>query len=228
MESVRALGDTMIPAIISEASESERYLMSLVENLARRQRSPVELLREVTTLKARGYTVADIAEKIDMAKSYIGGICHLLDHGEERLLAAVDKGKLPLSVAMLIANADEAGIQNALCEAYEDQSLRGRKLLTIRKIIEQRTAKGKNFAPGARRRNSAPTAELLVRAYRQEADRQKLLIAKVRLTEHRLVFLISAMKRLLGDENLVNLLRAEGLDSLPSILVDKMKQQSKD
>ena len=54
---------------------------------------------------------------------------------------------------MQIADADEEGIQRALCQAYEDKTLRGRKLLTVRRIIELRKANGKRSTPGVRRRN---------------------------------------------------------------------------
>jgi ParB family chromosome partitioning protein len=62
----------------------------------------------------------------------------------------------------------------------------------------------------------------LVRAYRQEADRQKLLINRSRLTENRLLFITSALKRFFRDENFVTLLRAEGLDTLPTYLAEKI------
>lgn len=197
--------------------------MSIVENIARRNQSPIELMREVSNLKARGYNAKEISQKIDITKSYVTGICHLLDHGEERLLVAVEKGRLPLSVAMQISNSDEDGIQRALCEAYEDQALRGRKLHMIRRIIEQRKVKGKRFNLGRLRHARVPTAELLVKAYRQEADRQTLLIKKARLTENRLVFITSALKQLFQDENFLNLLRAEGLSSMPAYLADRLK-----
>jgi ParB family chromosome partitioning protein len=228
LEAYQALGQESIPAIITEVAKEDCFLMSLVENIARRHQSPVELMREVSNLKARGYNEKEIAEKIDMAKSYVRGICHLLEHGEERLLAAVDKGRLPVSVAMQIANSDEDGIQRALCEAYEDQSLRGRKLHIIRRIIEQRKVKGKRFNPGVRLRHArVPTAELLVKAYRQEAERQMLLVKKARITENRLLFILTALKQLFQDEHFVNLLRAEGLNSMPAFLSDKLKQQTK-
>jgi ParB family chromosome partitioning protein len=35
-------------------------------------------------------------------------------------------------------------------------------------------------------------------------------------------FVVSALKKLLLDENLKTLLRAEGLDSMPAFLVDKV------
>jgi ParB family chromosome partitioning protein len=193
--------------------------MSLVENVARRMQSPVELLREVTTLKARGYTTTEI----DLAKSYVAGICHLLENGEECLLAAVEKGRVPVSVAMLISDSDEAGIQQALCDAYEDKTLRGRKLLAVRRLIEQRKTNGKRRKTSAhKQKDGLPSAESLVSVYRQEADRQKLLVKKARLTENHLVFVVSALKKLFQDENFLTLLRAEGLETLPEYLAQRI------
>ena len=223
LEAFMALGQPDIPAIVKEASREECFLMSLVENIARRQIRPLELLREIDSLKSRGYNTTEIAKKIDVTKSYVVGIAHLLKHGEERLLHAVDKGRIPLSVAMQIADADEEGIQRALCQAYEDKTLRGRKLLTVRRIIELRKANGKRATPGVRRRNDGlQSAESLVRVYRQEADRQKLLVKKSQLTEHRLLFIVSALKNIFRDENFLTLLRAEGLESLPAYLAEKI------
>ena len=131
LEAFIALGQTEIPAIVKEASKEECFLMSLVENIARRQHSPLEMLREISNLKSRGYNATEISKKIDMAMSYVTGVIHLLKHGEERLLCAVEKGRIPLSVAMKISNTDEEGIQKALCEAYEDKTLRGNRLLGL-------------------------------------------------------------------------------------------------
>jgi len=224
LEAFIALGQAEIPAIVKEASREECFLMSLVENIARRQIRPLELLREIDSLKSRGYNTTEIAKKIDVTKSYVVGIAHLLKNGEERLLHAVDKGRIPLSVAMQIADADEEGIQRALCQAYEEKTLRGRKLLTVRRIIELRKANGKRATPGVRRRNDGlQSAESLVRVYRQEADRQKLLVRKSQLTEHRLLFIVSALKNIFRDENFITLLRAEGLESLPAYLAERIQ-----
>jgi ParB family chromosome partitioning protein len=224
LEAFMALGQTEIPAIVKDASREECYLMSLVENFARRQLRPLELLREISSLKSRGYSTAEIAKKIDIHKTYVAGITQLLRNGEERLLTAVDKGKVPLSVAMQIASADEEGIQKALHQAYEDKTLRGRRLLTVRKIIELRKANGKRFNMGVRRRNgNLQSAESLVRVYRQEADRQKLLIRQSQLAEDRLLFVCSALKNLFHDEHFVTLLRAEQLDTLPTYLAERIQ-----
>lgn len=228
LEAFIALGQTEIPAIVREASKEDCFLMSLVENVARRQIRPLELLREISNLRNRGYNTTDIANKIDVHKSYVTGITHLLKNGEERLLYAVEKGRIPLSVAIQIANADEDGIQQALCQAYEEKTLRGRRLLTVRRIIELRKAQGKRSIPGVRRRSDrVQSADSLVRVYRQEVDRQKLLVKKSQLAEHRLLFIVSALKNLFHDDNFLTLLRAEELDSLPAYLAEKIQVSEK-
>ena len=84
---------------------------------------------------------------------------------------------------------------------------------------------GKSFSPSGprRRNNSLQSSESLVRVYRQEADRQQLFLKKVRLTEHRLLFIVSALKNLFMDENLVTLLRAEELGTLPAYIAEKIQ-----
>ena len=84
--------------------------------------------------------------------------------------------------------------------------------------------KGSDLTMGAHSKDDRPlSAEALVRAYRQEADRQKLLVKKAQLTENRLLFVVSALRKLFGDENFVTLLRAEGLDSLPAYLAGRIQ-----
>ncbi len=224
LEAFIALGQREIPAIVTGASWKECFLMSLVENIARRPHTPLEMLQEIGNLKSRGYTTTEIANKIDMAKSYVTAVIHLLNHGEERLVCAVEKGRIPLSVAMQISNADEEAVQKALCEAYENKTLRGQRLLVVRRILEARKANGKGYCIGQRRKNGQlPSAEALVRVYRQESDRQKLLVKKSQITENRLLFIVSALKKFFSDGNFVTLLRAEGLDSLPAYLGEKIQ-----
>ena len=76
------LGENSIPAIVREASLEDQYLMSLVENIARRAPSNLGLLREVRALRARGYTSDEISEKIGLHRTYIYGVVRLIEHGE--------------------------------------------------------------------------------------------------------------------------------------------------
>lgn len=224
LEAFAALGQTSIPAVVIEASREECYVMSLVENIARRQHTSLELMREIGALKKRGYGYAEIAEKTGLSQEYVYAICYLLEHGEERLVAAVERGVLPTSIAMEIARAKESDVQQALAEAYEKGTLPGNQVLAIRRIIEQRNAVGKGIhstVNGAQRQLKKVTAETLVRAYRKETQRQTLLVKKASLAQSRLIFIATALRRLLEEDTFAALLKAEGLQSLPRPLAQR-------
>ena len=225
LEAFISLGQTEIAAVVVDASQEDCFVMSLVENLARRQHSPLDLMREIGILRERGYTIGQIAVKTDFSDEYISAICYLLDHGEDRLLTAVDRGVVPATIAMEIAKATDTDVQDALTEAYERKSLPGNQVLAIRRIIEQRKANGKGLAHGGRessKNRKRVSAESLVRAYRKETQRQKLLIKRATLSQTRLLFVVNALRRLLADEHFVTLLRAEGLQTLPRPLVERL------
>jgi ParB family chromosome partitioning protein len=224
LEAFLALGQADISAIVVEASQEDCFVMSLVENLARRQHTPLELVREIGALKERGYSTAEIARKTDFSPEYIWAICFLLENGEERLINAVERGLIPHSVAMEIAKAGDAEVQGALTEAYENKALPGNQVLAIRRIIEQRKTSGKAGHSGSRGGGLRVrvTADSLVRAYRKETDRQKLLVKKAALAQSRLLFVVNGLRRLLGDEHFVTLLRAEAMHTLPKPLAERL------
>jgi ParB family transcriptional regulator, chromosome partitioning protein len=124
-------------------------------------------------------------------------------------------------VATEIAGSDDEAAQRALHEAYESGQLRGDKLAVARRLIDQRNRMGRRYSyqPG---RGGRLTADSLIRAFRHEANRQRLLVKKAELTRNRLLFMISALRTLLADEHFVTLLRAEGLDSMPRYLADQV------
>ena len=221
LEAFIELKQDRIPAIVIEADESQCLVMSLVENCARRQHNPIDLMREIGALRGRGYNDRQIGEKIGVSKEYVNMIAKLLEKGEERLVSAVETGLLPLNLAIKIAKTDAKGAQKALMDAYTQKKLRGRKLTLVRRLLQQRELRGpqiKSNALGPRLGKRALTSEGLVRAYQQEAARQKLLIKKAELTQGRLMFVREAFRKLCADEHFMTLLRAEGLESMPADL----------
>lgn len=226
LEAFIALEQTEIPAVVIEASKDDCYVKSLVENLARRQHSSLELVREIGALRERGYSTGEIAAKIDFSPEYVYAICYLLDHGEQRLLAAVEKGTIPHSIAMEIARAKDGEVQQALAEAYESGSLPGKQILAIRRIIDSRKTTGKGMTSvrrGSRGAGKKVSAEVLIRSYRKEADRQRLLVRKAGLANSRLLFIVNALRKLLSDKTFVQLLRDEKLYSLPKPLAERLQ-----
>lgn len=176
-------------------------------------------------MKDRGDTHSEIARKTDLHISYVRGILHLLDRGEDRLLQAVEKGQLPVSIAITIASSDDKAIQKALQEAYERNDLRGKSLLAARRLIESRRTHGKKPRSGSRKPGEKPvSAETLLKTFQQETMRQKMIVQKAKICETRLLFAVSALKQLFRDDHFVTLLRAEDLDTLPKYLADQIYQ----
>jgi ParB family transcriptional regulator, chromosome partitioning protein len=220
LEALAASGSTTIPAIVTTASLRERYLMSLVENVARKRPPQSNLLREVRGLKERGYKNTAIAAKLGMGKTYVDGIMRLLRCGEDRLIEQVAAGRVPLSVAIHIATSDNTDIQRALSDAYDNGELRGAKLLAVQRLIAGRTDKlGSDCSI---LRNAKPTAKDLVREYEVHTRQQRALVARATIVHERLTLLIVSLKRLLADEQFVATARAEGLDTVPELLATRL------
>lgn len=226
IEAFIQLGQTEIPAIVIDAEESDCLVMSLVENCARRHHRAIDLLQDIATLRGRGYDDNAIAAKIGVSSDYIRMIGSLLAKGEERLVSAVEAGILPLNMAIEIAKSSDEDVQRALTQAYTEKKLRGKKLVAVRRIIEQRRRSGKQIHDirfGRRDGAKRPlTSESIIRVYRQEADRQKLLVKKAEVTQSRLLFIVEAIKELRDDENFSNLLKAERLDTMPAFLEQRI------
>ena len=114
LEAFVELKQDHIPAIVIDADESDCLVMSLVENCARRQHNPIDLMREIGALRQRGYNDRQIGEKIGVSTEYVNMIAGLLEKGEERLVSAVETGVLPLNLAIQISKTDAKGAQKAL------------------------------------------------------------------------------------------------------------------
>jgi ParB family chromosome partitioning protein len=201
LEAFQILGQDAIPAIVVDAEVDDCLVMSLVENLARRQHTPLELVRGIGSLKQRGYSVPEIAAKTDCSPEWTYAICYLFEHGEEKLIAGVERGIIPPTVAIEISKAKDGDVQDALAEAYENKALPGNQVLAIRRIIEQRNASGKGVNGTRPLPRKRITTDGLVRAYLRETERQKLLVKKATLAQSRLLFLVNALRKLLADEH---------------------------
>lgn len=230
LEAFIELKQDAIPAIVIDADESDCLVMSLVENCARRQHRAIDLMQEIGALRKRGYNDREIADKIGVSSEYVNMIAGLLERGEQRLVSAVETGLLPLNLAIEISKADDEGAQRALMEAYTEKKLRGKKFAAVRRLLERRQRRGRRVDEtpfGRKDRVRRPlTSDALVRAYRQEADRQKLMIKKAELTQGRLLFVIEAFRALRSDENFLTLLRAEGLDMMPTYLEEQARPEA--
>jgi ParB family transcriptional regulator, chromosome partitioning protein len=223
IEAFIAAGETEIPAVIREVSEEDAHIMSLVENIARRNSSALELLQSIKYLKSQGYADDAIAAKTNLGKDYIRGIIRLLEQGEEYLVNAVEKGRIPLYQALNIASEDDAAVQTALTEAYESGALSGKKLVFVQKIISRRKHYGKGLSVPPREKANV-SAEDLIAAYENGARDKKRLLAQSNYIKDVLDYTAMALRQLLNDVHFTNQLKAVGMNEMPLHVTDLLKR----
>jgi ParB family transcriptional regulator, chromosome partitioning protein len=225
LEAFRMLGENEIPAIVIHATESDCLVMSLVENIARRQHRPIDIMQEIGSLHKRGYLDAEIGQKIGVTGNWVSTIVTLLERGEERLIAAVETGLIPISFAIDIARADHAEAQNVLMDAYAAGKIKGKKLVAVRRLLDQRMKRSKTLRDnglGHRNPSRKITTADLTRLYQREAEKQRLLVKKSDYAQAKLLFIVEALKDLLADDGFTTLLRAERLDTMPRALTARI------
>jgi ParB family chromosome partitioning protein len=223
LEAYRVLGQSEIPALVVDADTDDCMVMSLVENLARRQHRAVDLLYDIQGLKRRGYSDAAISQKTGLNRTYVHGVNRLIEKSEHRLLRAVESGQIPVSIAVEIAGASDEETQIVLQQAYEKKLLRGKKLIAAKRLIEQRRRRGKELRANGKRPKQTLSSHTLIRAYREDVDRKRLLVRRAEATRNRLIFVTEAMRKLFSDENFITLMRAEGIDTLPQNLATRIQ-----
>ncbi|MEM5405111.1 plasmid partitioning protein RepB C-terminal domain-containing protein [Paraburkholderia unamae] len=220
LEAYTILGQKEIPAHVITATERECLVKSLVENIARRQARPIEVLDNITILRHRGYSNAEIGRKIGCSAEWVKNIGTLLDKGEKRLLSAAEAGLIPLSLAVDIARAPDAECQSLLMEAYNRGELRGRKVTIVRRLLELRARSGKaasyNVTHKPRARTYKP--DELRKLYEREAARHRVIIRRAEFTQGRLMGVIEAFRDLLNVDEFVRLLSEEKRNSMPEFL----------
>ena len=221
LEAFRELGETEIPALVVTADMEDCLVASLVENCARRQHRAIDLLQDISGMKKRGHPVSDIACQTGLSNEFVNGVIRLLDKGEQRLLQSVEAGQMPISVAIEIAEADEPGVQLALQHAYENNLLRGRKLMAAKRLVEQRKRRGKHVQSWREEQASMSSASLL-NAYQEETDRKRLLVRRAEATRSRITFVTEALGRLIADRTMIEILESEGLGDIPVELRDRL------
>ena len=96
-----AAGLSEIPVIIKKLSDQDMMVHSIIENLQREDLNPIEEAKAYQSLIDKGYTHADIAEKMGKSRPYITNLVRLLTL-PNFILKEVETGKLSQAHARLL------------------------------------------------------------------------------------------------------------------------------
>ena len=82
-----------IPAVVKQLSDQEMMVQSIIENLQRENLNPIEEARAYESLIDKGFTHAEIADKMGKSRPYISNSIRLLSL-PDAILSEVENGKL--------------------------------------------------------------------------------------------------------------------------------------
>ena len=182
-------------------------------------------------LKDRGYSAVQAVEKSNYcSKSYRFRIFYLLEHGDPRLIEEVEQGRIPLTAAIHIARANNSDLQKIFADGYKAGTVSGTQINTIRQIIDQYESEKPtpSMQSATLKRSRTVAADALIRHFRNETGKQKLVVEKAKLARSRLVFIVGALKQLFSEDPFVALLGTEGIRTMPTWLAERINDRAND
>lgn len=221
LEAYLAAGEEYIPAVIRNVSKEDALLMSLAENIARRNNNGLELLQGIKYLHSLGYSANDIAIKTDLKRAYILNILKLIENGEEYLVSAVENNRIPLYIAIKIATENSEEVKIELAKSFENGKIKKQDLENIKKIIDRREKRGKKFylKPEVKKNISI---EKLIEDYNNSINEKKKLLHQSEHIKNCLMYVSAELKKLIQDEHFTDRLKASGITDIPKCIISAM------
>lgn len=215
LESISGLQEKMIPAFIVDVDEETAYIMSLIENMARVNPRAGEQFYRIKEMMTDGASNKEIAQLTGLSINWINSIMMLVDRGESKLLAAVESGRIPISLAVEIAKSDYKGAQELFIEAFEQGKIKHKHLIKIRKILDERNeglkgAISNTFHGGYKRRKLS--ADDLTKLYQENIDEYKSLKNKARVVEENILLAQQIVEELSKNSDFTKIVIGENLE----------------
>ncbi len=208
------LGKTHIRAEVVTCSRKQAYLESLVENLARTRPGTMYFARELKALRDEGWEYDRIARIACRSVEYIRQYIRLVENGEDRLIQGVEQDVFPISFAILVAQSDDATIQNVLMDAFDQGIVNSNNFARARAIINARI-------DGRKRKGSGPveyTVAALTQDIASATEAKDSFAREAQGKESRLYMLLDGLGILWKDQEFMQLLLAEKLDKRPELM----------
>ncbi|MBS6928690.1 MAG: ParB/RepB/Spo0J family partition protein [Finegoldia magna] len=214
LEAINNLNEDMIPAFIIDIDDETAYLMSLIENMARVNPRAGEQFNRIKEMKAEGLTDKEISTVTGFSYGWISSITMLIDKAENKLLAAVESGKIPISLAVEIAKTDYQGAQELFVQAFEKGEIKHKDIIKIRAILDARNEglKGFNGAGfGYSKKKKELTTEDLTKLYQENIDSHKKIKKKALFVEENIILARQIIQDIMNDDSFAKLVKEENM-----------------
>ena len=173
-----AAGLSEVPVIIKKLSDQDMMIHSIIENLQREDLNPIEEAKAYQSLIDKGYTHAEIADKMGKSRPYITNLVRLLTL-PDFILTEVETGKLSQAHARLLIQLPVKEQKNLLHRIQtEDLSVRQVEyLLKEEKNNKKKKSKEKNHFIKEEEENLKKLLGLDVQIVLQKKEAGKITIS---------------------------------------------------
>ena len=135
-------GLTSIPAVVKQLSDQVMMVQSIIENLQRENLNPIEEARAYESLVEKGFTHAEIADKMGKSRPYISNSIRLLSLPEQ-ILSEVENGKLSQAHARSLVGLNKEQ-QDYFFQRIIEEDISVRKLEALLTEKKQKKIQKKN------------------------------------------------------------------------------------
>jgi ParB family chromosome partitioning protein len=228
LEAVINLNEEMIPAFIIDIDDETAYLMSLIENMARVNPRAGEQFNRIKEMKAEGLTDNEISKVTGFSYGWISSITMLINKAENKLLAAVESGKIPISLAVEIAKTDHQGAQELFVQAFEKGEIKHKDIIKIRAILDARNEGlkgfiGSSFGYGKKKREL--TTEDLTKLYQENIESHKKIKKKALFVEENIILAQQIIHEIMNDGGFLKLVKEEGMLDHVNLIINSKHEE---
>ena len=135
-------GLTSIPAVVKQLSDQEMMVQSIIENLQRENLNPIEEARAYESLVEKGFTHAEIADKMGKSRPHISNSIRLLSLPKQ-ILSEVENGKLSQAHARSLVGLNKEQ-QDYFFQRIIEEDISVRKLEALLTEKKQKKIQKKN------------------------------------------------------------------------------------
>ncbi|MNG66673.1 Chromosome-partitioning protein Spo0J [compost metagenome] len=224
LESITNLKENIIPAFIVDIDEETAYLMSLIENMARVNPRAGEQFNRIKEMKLEGLSDKEIAKFTGFSKHWVNNLTMLIGKGESKLLAAVESGKIPISLAVEIARTDYNGAQELFIQAFEQGKIKHKDVIKIRAILDERNEGLKGVLHssfGYKKQSKKLTMNELSKIYQDNINEHKNLRNKALFVEENIFLARQIAQELVLINEFDEVIKSEGLEESVYLILKK-------
>jgi ParB family transcriptional regulator, chromosome partitioning protein len=212
------LGKREIVAEVITCTRKEAYLQSLVENLARSRPGTMDFARELKQLRDEGWDYSQISKVCCCSPEYVRQYIGLVEKGENRLIQGVEQHVFPISFAIMVAQSDNASIQNILMDAFDQGVVNCQNFARARRIISARLERVSQANGAAKKNGAGLTVNMLKKDISNLTKAKDSFVREAESKENRFLTLLTAINTLWQDEDFMKLITEQQVKDRPELV----------